>query len=299
MKILVIAIAVVVMCTVVSCGWILGKLIFVSNISTSKVKRMEPIDFLRDDYKASPLEIAQPINAKSFTAADNHAIASREAILTSAGVISSDVFDADLTVDRHISILDAQGPSPAKLFLSSHIYGVDGDRIGSYIHAHEEIHVSTIRHIASLNDDWFLMASSPYSSAEELWQISHHDYSHLLLTDTPYYTSEPPHLFKPDGFSGMILVYYSGIVTFGYGGDSSRPHFSTIRLFNAEHPVGIDIARLSLNAGKVVDIKIEGDAIIAYCDPNLPNSETDLPLNVWKIERDGGNLLFNNADNVE
>src|SRR5690606_9657012 len=100
------------------------------------------------------------------------------------------------------------------------------------------------------------------------------DFTHKLLTDNLSYSIKQPKIFKSEPLQQIILVYYSGDVTFAYGGDTSRPKYSTIRLFDNAHPSGIDIARLSLNAGVVVDIEVDKHAIIAYCDPNLPNSKS-------------------------
>jgi hypothetical protein len=51
-----------------------------------------------------------------------------------------------------------------------------------------------------------------------------------IAEDTYFTFVRPPVVFRPKGFGGLVLVYYTGSVNYGFGGDSSRPEFSFIRI---------------------------------------------------------------------
>lgn len=51
------------------------------------------------------------------------------------------------------------------------------------------------------------------------------------------------------------MIYYTGSFDFAFGGDSSRPKFSVLRIYNQQYPEGRDIVRFSFKAGTVVDVR--------------------------------------------
>lgn len=264
--------------------WFLTQLIFISTISKTKVKLMKPVSFLENGYRAIRSTQMDVSTSPSIMATDDPNPHYGPAILTQDGLIKDYKVDADFSFDRPVYILNSNEKQFSRIFLNNQIYAIDDNRVGELIHVFRDIDISRISYALPLTNDSFLLATVSSGGKHSLWQISHHDFTHKLLTDNLSYSIKQPKIFKSEPLQQIILVYYSGDVTFAYGGDTSRPKYSTIRLFDNAHPSGIDIARLSLNAGVVVDIEVDKHAIIAYCDPNLPNSKSPLPWNVWRIE---------------
>jgi hypothetical protein len=107
-----------------------------------------------------------------------------------------------------------------------------------------------------------------------------------IAEDTYFTFVRPPVVFRPKGFGGLVLVYYTGSVNYGFGGDSSRPEFSFIRIYNETYKEGLDVAKFGFKAGTIVHVEWRDNALIATGDPNRPAAaqKEPRPARIWRIE---------------
>ena len=130
------------------------------------------------------------------------------------------------------------------------------------------------------------MDDSPYPSERRLWQVSYDNLEKVLISDDPYYThARTPKVFVFDQPEEQILVYYEGSFDFAFGGDSSRPKYSVLRLYNAQYPEGVDLIEIGFKAGTVIEVERVDGSYIVTTDPSLPRmtEKSRASLRKWKI----------------
>ncbi len=142
---------------------------------------------------------------------------------------------------------------------------------------------------AAIDQDHFLMVSTEQGKNhwdDKLWQINRHDLSKTFLADKPYFTHAiPPKVFQPPSFDGSILVHYTDSVDYAFGGDSSRPKYSTVRVFTPQFPEGQDVVKLGFEAGMVVDVSVVEGQLELLTDPSLPAmaDKPRVPPRIWQV----------------
>jgi hypothetical protein len=266
-----------------------GGMAFIDKFAEMSIRRMK--DAVVEDalFRVVEVEHSLPPLPYEYRPGSGDVPAAREILLTPAGELQEGrrVFDKD--PNRTVRLLESTEGWPDKVFDGNDIFARSDGHLGERLHSFAEPSLQILRYVGGINDDWFLLAGdpegSPYTNTK-LWQVSRADYSRSLLAEDPYFTFDrPPRLFRPEGFAGTVLVYYTGSVDFGFGGDSSRPKHSVIRLFTEDYPSGHDVARFAFRAGTIVDIKYENGALILYGDPSRPGSEKRLPPRLWRLEK--------------
>ena len=283
------AIAVIAVLGVVLFLTVFGGMAFIDKFAEMSIRRMKDVVIEDASFHVVEVEHSLPPLPYEYKPSSGDVPAAREVLLTPTGELQEGrrVFDKD--PNRIVRLLDSTEGQLDKVFDGNDIFAKKDERVGGRIHSFAEPSLQILRYVGGVNGDWFLVAGdpegSPYTNTK-LWQVSHADYSRSLLTEDPYFTFDrPPRLFRPEGFAGEVLVYYTGSVDFGFGGDSSRPKHSVIRLFTEDYPSGHDVARFAFRAGTIVDIKYENGALILYGDPSRPGAEKRLPPRLWKLEK--------------
>jgi hypothetical protein len=267
---------------------IFGRMIFIDKFAELSMRRMTNVVIEDSAFSVVEIEHSLPPLPYEYRPGSGDVPKAREILLTPEGDLQEGrrVFDSD--PNKTVDVLESTEGHPDKVFIRNDIFTKQDQRLGDLIHQFAEPSLQIVRYVGGLNSDWFLLEGDPEGSLytnSKLWQVSHQDYSRQLLTEDPYYTSaRPPRVFQPEGFTGTVLVYYTGSVDFGFGGDSSRPKNSVIRLFTKEYPSGHEVARFAFRAGTIVDVKFEGGSLILYGDPSRPASDKRLPPRVWKLE---------------
>ncbi|ABD79960.1 hypothetical protein Sde_0698 [Saccharophagus degradans 2-40] len=147
--------------------------------------------------------------------------------------------------------------------------------------AHEEKAWGThnftrVTHAAVINANYMLVEAAPPSQHDHqlrhLYQVNVKTLEAHKLESTPYYTFDiPPKRFVNESTNTTVLVYYHDSYSYAFGGDSSRPQTSIVRLYNNTFPEGKDIANISFAAGMVIDVAFEeGNKLVLLGDPSRP-----------------------------
>ncbi|MES2823547.1 MAG: hypothetical protein V4732_08095 [Pseudomonadota bacterium] len=271
--------------------WIILNMIFVAQITDIKVFFSKEITILIPGIAVKELEHGnKPLPATGYNQTDSGAMPSAKTmLLTPDGqlVEGQRVYDDDPNVE--VDYLEANGVNLPKIFLKNDIYAVDGDRLGRKLGEFSNPAFKVFRYAGALNEKYFLVVADAETATyvdDVLWQVRHEDFEKTIIESDPYYTFERvPKVFKPGGFDGTLLVIYSGDLSYGFGGDSSRPKFSILRAYTGKHPDGIDLVRLGFKAGTIVDIEWRDGSLILVCDPSRPSSTNKqrLPSRQWQV----------------
>ena len=93
-------------------------------------------------------------------------------------------------------------------------------------------------------------------------------------------------IFLSEGFAGQVVIYYTGSVDYGFGGNSSRPKYSFIRIYNERFKQGLGVAKFGFKAGTIVDIKWIDNALVVTSDPSRPlaTNQKVMARRIWKIK---------------
>lgn len=216
----------------------------------------------------------------------------RTMLLTPSGTLEEGTRVYDSDPNREVNLLEHQDGVPAWVLTGNEVFATQDNRLGEAIHQFSDPALGTLRYVGQLNPHWFLLSGDPEGSQgvdDKLWQVSRQDFSRQLLTEDPYFTfARPPRVFYPLGFAGTVLVYYVDSVHFGFGGDSSRPKYSVVRVYTDAAPEGRDLAKLSFRAGTVVNVQYQDETLLLHADPTPPGRETPRARRVWALTTDAG-----------
>lgn len=268
---------------------VFGNMIFISQITQAKVKLSPEYTSIAEGvvieelpYDAAPLDWEQP-DSGDYPGA-------KEMLLLDDGKIEEGrrVFDDDPGKE----VLVAFNPlrNDAWVFIANEVFEYADGRLGKSVGAFPDPGFSYIDYVLPVNERFMIvdgrMAQSPYPSERRLWQVAYQGLDKTLLSEKPYYTFDrPPKIFAFDQGTEHMLVYYIGDFSFAFGGDSSRPEFSVLRLFNARHPEGIELIKIGFKAGTVIGVEKIDDGYVVITDPSLPAmaDQQRQPPRKWKI----------------
>ncbi|WP_160153554.1 hypothetical protein [Microbulbifer sp. ALW1] len=234
-------------------------------------------------HQLAPLEYEYAPRAGAVAAAES-------LLLRPDGLLEAD--DSHFDGDPRKGVLALADPKKdaAWILSESRIYLREGDRIGRELVNFGGTPFTGFGYVAGLNEDWFLVAgdSGAHKYPETmLWQVSRENFETRLLEKNPYFTfSRPPKTFTPSGFEGVLLAIYRGVVSYGFGGDCSRPRYSILRAYTPAYPDGIDLARFSFKAGTIVDVQYQDGTMQVIGDPSRPGAagKDRRPPRVWNLE---------------
>ncbi|MFV8783649.1 hypothetical protein ACNKU7_14620 [Microbulbifer sp. SA54] len=196
------------------------------------------------------------------------------------------VFDHDPR--RPVQVLAGAGAEVDKILYDGRIFVRDGYKPGQELADFSSGPFTGFRHVGGINSEWFLIAGDrverPYGNTA-LWQVSHRDYRYTLLEKNLYFTHDrPPKTFTPAGFDGVLVAIYVDHLSYGFGGLSSAPRYSVLRAYTPRNPDGINLLRLSLKAGTIVDVEWRDGALLVTADPSRPRSpRRSLPPRLWSV----------------
>jgi len=216
-----------------------------------------------------------------------------ELMLTPAGVLTDDPQSFDNDGSHNVlplTLANSNTNSYTKfIFQGSTVYEQAGNRIGRTIHTFNKPTMQSIRYVSNINNGIILMAADPDTHSyvdTKLWQVDIQSFEKTLLSEKPYYTFElAPKVLSPEGYNGVIVIYYSGGISYGYGGDVSRPELSTVRLYSDTYPQGHDLVSFHYKAGTIIDVSVAGDKLIFTGDPSRPTSidNHERPARFWQV----------------
>jgi len=177
-------------------------------------------------------------------------------------------------------------------------YVITGNEVFPYADGHKGRKIGTfpapgfshVDFVLPVNEKYMIvdgaMEDSPYPSERTLWQVEYDGLNKKPLTKEPYFTFDrPPKVFIFRDAGEQLLVYYTGSYSYAYGGDSSRPQYSVLRVYSAQYPEGRDIVKVGFKAGTVLDVSKVDDGYVLTTDPSLPAmaEKPRVPPRKWKI----------------
>lgn len=275
---------------------VFGGMIFIADRTESKVQESPAYIRLLNDVTVQeisknekPLPLTNPLGPGGT----GNLPASVDMVMEPDGAIvkRSRVFDQDpgqsvkvLTVDNSI-----ESPAESYVFIKNILYKFTDGKLGDMIGEYSGPALSHIGHVAYINKKYFLVNGQPASSGysdSRLWQVDRRTLHNTeVATDAYYVFDRPPMVFREKGFNGVVVVYYTGDFSYAFGGDSSRPEFSIIRIYNDRYPEGKDIVKIGFKGGTIVDVKADNGSLILTGDPSRPMMahQPRLPARIWKV----------------
>jgi len=161
------------------------------------------------------------------------------------------------------------------VFKNNDVFQYTDGRKGKILGSFTSPEFDYISFVLPVNDRYVLvngsMKDSPYPSERELWQVEYDGFNKAQLSTKPYYSFvRPPKVFLFEDSNEQVIVYYTESYDFAFGGDSSRPKYSVVRIYNSENPEGRDIIKFGFKAGAVVSVIKVADGYQLITDPSLP-----------------------------
>ncbi len=250
-----------------------------------RVKKEFKNTILTAQVTLNEIEIQAPPLDYFYESENLARIEAQEYLLESDGSFTKDraVYDEDIS--REYSILSTDGFSLA--YKSGALYDFKNDRIGDEVQGWNGLPFNTVPYLAAINSKYLLIKAhegDPHKS--QLLQVSYPELKIITLTTDPYYTFDrAPLRFESADKTTIVIVYFEGAYSYAYGGDSSRPERSIVRIFNEKNPEGLDLVALSFASGTVVDVAFEDNGLFLTADPSRP-AQSDKPRlapRFWRI----------------
>lgn len=271
--------------------WFAIRMIFIGRFTDLSVRLMTPYDLLADAVTVFEMGHGLPPLPYEYRPEGGTGAVAREVLLTPEGRIEDGRRCFDEDPNRTVWWLAAQAGQPERVFVAGDVHAVVDGALERKLTRFAAPALQSVSHVDGLDQRWFLLCGDRVGQAhvdDALWQVDQVSYERHLLTEDPYFTfARPPKVFTPEGFAGTVLVYYVDSVSYGFGGDCSRPKYSVLRVFTASHPEGIDLLRFSFKAGTVVSVDYREGELIATADPSRPGGEQRLPPRLWRISFPG------------
>ena len=95
--------------------------------------------------------------------------------------------------------------------------------------------------------------------------------AHKIADDLYYLFSKTPDVYRFSEQGATVMVYFTGSLMWGFGGDVNKPEQSVIRVYNATWPEGQDIAQFSFKAGTVRGIGYQQGKLTVVTDSTRPS----------------------------
>lgn len=224
---------------------------------------------------------------------------SKVMVLTPDGMVEDRRRYFDDDTGRELEVVVRGNKLKSLLFKDNDVYEIDEGRAAEMLGSNSGPETGFVRHVLPVNKSVMLVQADNVEVKYVdtiLWQLDLKTFEKFALTDDPYYShARPPKLFVNDQAEEKIVIYYSGDYSFGFGGHSSRPKKSIVRIYNKEFPDGKDLASFAFKAGTIVDVEWSDAGIILTGDPSKPTgSKKDrLPARKWQMTMRGNILSVN------
>jgi|GEM_PF-4816616 len=169
------------------------------------------------------------------------------------------------------------------------LFSVKDNRLGQEVTSWAKHGFASSTLLAAVNEKSFLVKASLESAENKenmLFQISYPELEKVALSPDPYFTlKRPPLRFISRDEKTVVVVYYEGAYSYGFGEEDSRPQKSIVRIYNQEHPKGLDLAALSFASGTVIDLAFEESSLLLLADPSRPKQEgkSALAKRIWRL----------------
>lgn len=264
-------------------------MVFISNITEFKLKFSPAKYSLKKGVVIA--EISNNEEPRSVTEVTTGDLpAARQMLLHEDKSITEGVRVYDADPAQEVLVIMDQMPGKSLVFKHNEVFVFDEFKLGSLVGKYSNPELEIIRHVAPINEQYILVEGDPATSQysdSKLWQLNKNTFTKNIVSEDVYYSFvRPPMVFKPNGFNGTVVVYYTGSVDYAFGGDSSRPEWSVLRIYTEDYPDGIDIAKFGFKAGTIIDVQWNDEALIVTGDPSLPGMarQPARAVRVWEVK---------------
>ncbi len=281
-------------CTVAYFCWIFWNMIFIAQITDKEVEKQEPFKIKKTGVQIEQIKIdiddfPKPVNFES-----KPEIASKAMMINEDGEVypgypmSDDELSSAVTVivspykesagfvieNKGIYILNKV--SETKTFTNSkgdevEIVGTKGEQFFDF--SKDEKFNRTTEGYLFDQRLLFVLCYKHDQQGISLLQINLvskevQELSNKIRYGYQYYESF--RFFELGKNDTHILSYYTGNYSYAFGGDSSRPKKSHIRIYSDEFPNGEDLASFEYVSGMIVGAKYNGEDLLLKGDPSRP-----------------------------
>jgi len=120
-----------------------------------------------------------------------------------------------------------------------------------------------------------------------LYQLNYPDFTaHKIADDLYYLFNKTPDVYRFSDQGATVLVYFTGSLMWGFGGDVNKPEQSVIRVYNDTWPEGRDVIQFSFKAGTVRGVGYQDGELTVVTDTTRPSgtkhNEVRTPLQ-WRV----------------
>ncbi|WP_444993973.1 hypothetical protein [Aliikangiella sp. IMCC44359] len=269
-------------------------------VSKQKVKNMKDFEVLDAGVSLAELPNSLETIPSEFRSEDTKYFDGKAFVINPEGLLEVyDPFEHYVDIDKYWGLTNEELKYNIVLN-DGKVFQIDEQKLGNILHEFNNPSIGKFNYIAAINEEYFLLGSEfryDTSNKSFLWQVNKNNYEIIKLTDEPhielshYPYDRYPFVYRGKKFAGTIVVYYTGSLSFAPGGDSIRPEYSVVRIYNDNHPKGKDLVKLSLAAGVITNIEVDEREILILTDPNLPSNssepaEPETTLRTWKLKID-------------
>jgi hypothetical protein len=266
---------------------IIGSFVSIGKVTEAKVKLESSNRILAPGVELEEIPLVQPpLEYEYHPGAGNLPVASDILINADLSFVrQSAVYDQD--GDRQYLCLESPGYSFA--FKGNKLYSVENQKLGQQQLAWNNSGLKSVGYAAYINRDYILIIGDDVLykyPKEDLYLVNPRTLDKQHIASDPHYSFvRPPKVIQLDNFAGVVLIYYTGSYDYAYGGDSSRPKKSIVRIFNDQYVAGIDVVEMAFASGTIVDVQFENDTLILTGDPSRPSQSQQerLPPRFWRV----------------
>lgn len=150
----------------------------------------------------------------------------------------------------------------ALIFSGQKVYREQQGRLGELLGTLQGVS-GGISYAAWIDSQRFVIVS--YSHTDKgtitpLWQATTDELvAEQIVADTYYLHCKLPDVYRFAAADTTVLVYFTGNLSWGFGGDVNKPQNSVIRVYNPAYPDGKDIASISFAGGMIRDVSLQTD----------------------------------------
>lgn len=186
-----------------------------------------------------------------------------------------------------VKVLISNAELPSLVFKENQVYKFENNKLGPLLGQFSNPELSFIRHVVAVNNKYILVSGDSADSNyvdTYLWQVDVTTLEKVKIAGDLYYSFiRPPKIFISKDNNEIAVIYYTGSRNYAFGGNSSRPKLSVIRIYNSKFPEGKDIVNFSFKAGTIIDITWKNDGLILVGDPTPPRTH-QLAAKVWHVK---------------
>lgn len=291
-------------------AWMIYSFVFIGHQAERQVSKTDPYQALTDGVSISDIPYAGPTlerdygrpfgidgdpNGKWLLLDNNTLKAGQRVMIDDPGKPVYRLALAPSSLSP-IGISDPAGEDDrALIFSGSKVFSAVNNRVGAELADLSNYPIGGTGYARWLNDQYMVVGGYLHTdkgTRTPLWQISYPDFSATPIVDDTFYLHVTvPAVYRFPEQNLSVLVYFTGSIAWGFGGDVNKPEYSVIRVYNDRWPAGQDIARFGFSSGIVRSVAAETtddgqSTLVVLTDPTRPSgvegSEV-LPPKQWRV----------------